>query len=223
MENIERTNLQLRDMFRIVEFSSISLNDEFFNHVPQTQNQMRVKNSIIYAKKSDFKDFAHAIMDPSVNENERIYYQHDHKPAVGYSPIWWNTKAKEVLPEKNSRLGSPLAYDVFLSTHIKYLVEQRNYSVDLAWKSICDDSQEFGNYISCSNVPTRFKNTGNNQLGEWYDLSNTCKILCSGDEYFLASGFYCFYGKNFPFARIRKISILDGNYHYASGWIICDV
>ena len=209
------------DIFKIVRFSDISLGEPFLQWTPETKNQQRIKNSILYGKKTGLNDFRRAIIDPSFDSNKNIVYQEKLPPAIGRSPIWWSENAKKLIPSKNSRICTTLENDVFLGTIIKFLVDSKLFNIDGAWREVCDNSSSLGNLFIPGAKP-KFENTGNHPVDIWYDLANTCKIIFDPEtsEYCLASAYFCFY---VPLANIIKNIMADGNLHYAVGSIVSDV
>lgn len=186
-ENFER-------FLREVKVEQISLNDPFLNYEPKTGNQKRVKMSILRAKKTGMKNFYHAIIDPSYTFNkEGIEFKESKVPAYyGEFPAWWDTTFENLLPNRESRIGSKTQYDVFLGTIVKFLVEEKGYKIPEAWYMVCDNNDYLVKHVlgmRCYLI-NMFKTglTGSMSIDGWCDLFNTSKILKTdnGEEFLIA-------------------------------------
>lgn len=210
---------------RIVEFSSLSLSEPFMQHEPKTATQLRIKLGIIEAKKQGIKDFRRPLFDPSVDENGNIFFKKGENPGTGYSGLWWIENAKKICPEKNSRISSDLEYFAFMGTIIKSLVENHKYTISEAWAAVCDDSKNLGNYYSFEKKLAKFENTGSFPFDGWYDLANTCKIICIHDStnIVVASGYFCFYSYFYTLAHFMTHIHSEDNLHTSVGSIVFDV
>lgn len=211
------------DMFVLVEASKLSMNDEFMQYVPETDEEREFKLMLANAIKSGLKDFRRPKYDPSFNEGEiGICYESGKAPAVGKSYNWWNQVAKKFKPECNSRLGTKTEYVAFLGVLIKKLVES-GWSVEKAWDAVCNDSKELGHYWNSKNAKSVFESTGCREICGFYDLANTCKIL---DEetggFWVAGGGYNDNGNVNPLADLDHCTGV-GNDNYGSvGLLVLD-
>ena len=163
-------------------------------------------------------------MDPSLDENDRIYYQAGKKPAVGKSANWWKKNAKEFLPEKRSRVGSNDERYAFLGLLIKYLTEEGRYEVSDAWKAVCDNSKDLGHYCDSKDNKHELESTGSRKIGEWFDLANTYKITIN-DEIFgfsLFGGCHDDKGEHMPLVDVMDRVEPNGNLDFSTGWIVLD-
>ena len=211
-------------MFPVVNASKLCLFDEFLKHIPETKNQYECKSGIIRAIKNDISDFRAPIMDPSFDEKGKLCYKAGMKPAIGKSPIWWEETFKELMPSKNSRIGDQCHRYAFLGVIIKELVEKLNYTVTQAWRAVCDDSIDLGNYGESQNSIPDFEPTGSRAIYIWCDLGNTCKIVKSSDSNFLLFGDdYMSDGKTCSLSATRDINLSTYNYNNSVGWLVLDV
>lgn len=226
LEEIKGTQEYIEKYFPIAKASTLSLEDEFLKHEPETNQQTRFKNALISAIKSGLSDFRAQRMDACFDEEGNICFKAGMKPAVGKLSLKdWKRAAKEFLPEKESRLGTTKERIAFLGLLIKYLIEGKSYEVKDAWKAVCDQSKDLGHYWDSENAKHDFEDTGSRQIGEWCDLGNTCKIT-EDDE---AGGFslvgsncnYC--GINYPLADVCSISYPDFVYCNGVGWFVLSV
>lgn len=139
--DMQQNMSEFERLFPLVEVERISLNDGFMKYNPNTPNQERVKSDIIAAKNSQMKNFRRAGINPYLNKDGKTI-TFDSKDAertiAGKTPEWWDKAARKFMPQKRSRLGSVWEYDVFLGTVIKMLVEKENYSIEEAWRFVCD-------------------------------------------------------------------------------------
>lgn len=126
-------------MFPIVDIENVSLEDSFMQYDPKTNREKRIKASIIEAKRIGMKNFRIPATDLSLDDDgETIIYCEGRKPAVAKSLSWWDENASKFMPNKNSRMRDDLEHDVVLGVMcIKYLVEEKKYKVEEAWKAKC--------------------------------------------------------------------------------------
>ena len=218
---------EFEEMFPIVDIEGLSLEENFMQYEPQTSNEKRVKESIIEAKRIGMKNFRIPAMDPSLDDDgETIIYYAGRKPAVGKSAKWWNENAPKFMPSKNSRLKDDLQADVVLGVmRIKYLVEEKGYKVEEAWKAVCVNSKDLGHYVNSKNAKHEFETTGSRQIGKCFDLGNTCKIVKRRE----ASGFVLFGGdyddgsNKYPLAYVVGIGVPSHGYFGSVGELVLDV
>ena len=214
-------------MFPIVDIENVSLNDSFMQYEPDTGWEEIIKESIIEAKEIGMKNFRIPAMDPSLDDDrETIMYRAGRKPAVGKSPKWWYENAPRFMPNKNSRMRDELEHNVVLGVmRIKYLVEEKGYKVEEAWKAVCRDSKDLGHYRNSINAKLEFETTGSRQIGKCFDLGNTCKIVKKRED----SGFVLFGGdydeKSYEYHLAYRYSINNPNSDYSSsvGELVLDV
>ncbi len=212
------------EMFPIVEASKLSLKDNFMKYKPQTKEQKRLKKSLEASIKEGLKDFRRPIMDPSIDEDGNITFKAGNKPAVGKNCYWWEEKAKAFMSEKNSRLGILKEYDAFLGTLIKYLVDEEKWSVEDAWKAVCDNSKKLGHYYNSENAKHTFELTGSRPVGKWNDLANTYKIVGDSEYGFsLCGGFFNISSYNCPLAVVCTDGNPNCNRNRSVGWLVLSV
>ena len=164
-------------------------------------------------------------MDASSDEEGNICYKAGMKPAVGKSANWWKEKAKEFMPEKDSRLGTTKERIAFLGLLIKYLIEEKGYTVANAWKAVCDQSKDLGHYWDSEDAKHGFEPTGSRPIGEWYDLANTGKITVDdvSGGFLLVGGNYYNNGNYYPLAGVVTFNYPNNNYFNSTGWLVLSV
>lgn len=216
-------NIRVEKYFSIVRASTLSLSDEFLEHEPENDEQREFKLRLIQTIKSGMSDFRAQRIDATIDEFDKICYQKGKKPAVGKSPIWWEKNAKEVLPEKESRLGTINERTAFLALLIKYLTTEQGYTISDAWKIVCNQSKDLGHYKDTKNAKNKFETTGSRGIGEWYDLANTCKIIIDDTKFrfFSNGGFYYDNGDEYPLASFNSIVSPCFDLFDSVGWIVC--
>ena len=229
MEEIKGTQEYIEKYFPIVKASTLSLEDEFLKHEPKTENQTRFKNALISAIKVGVSDFRAQRMDPSFDELGNICFKAGMEPAIGkLQEQEWKFAAKQFLPKKGSRLGTANERNAFLGLLIKYLIEEKGYTISDAWEAICDQSKDLGHYCDSENSNDEFECTGSRQIGKWYDLGNTFKITRVDEirnSIYIFGGIYCKKGNDLPL--VNAIYSAEWNcefIHYnAVGWIVLSV
>ena len=222
-EEIKGTKEWLDKYFPVVQASELSLDDEILKHEPETKNQADVKEMIVKAIKSGLQDFRAPIMDPSLDEDGNICYKAGRMPAVGKKADWWEIKAKEFLPDKESRLGLTKERIAFLALLMKELIEECGYTISDAWKAVCDQSKDIGHYSNSKDAKHDFEPTGGRQVGRWNDLGNTYKITKNKAGGFSIVGGFCKSdGFVSPLAIVVRYFIYNNNY-YGVGWLVLSV
>lgn len=210
-------------LFPIVEASKLSLEDKFMKHTTYGRNQKDLKKSLEQIIEEGMSDFRCQAMDASENEGEILFFEEGCEPAVNHSAEWWEEKAIKIMPKKNSRLGSKKRYDAFLGVLIKYLVDEKKYTVYEAWRAVCDDSKFLGHYYNSPNAKKQKEPTGSRWVGCWADLANTCKIIKEDENYVLVSGTYREDSTRCTLVDCADIEYADEEYSLSVGWIVMDV
>ena len=210
-------------MFALVEASKLSINDEFMKHEPKSNNQWEFKKLLTKAINSGLSDFWHSKLDPSFNEERNgLVFEAGKMPAVGKSYNWWEEKARQYLPERESRLGTKTEYVAFLGVLIKKLVAS-GWAMSKAWEAVCDDSRELGHYWNSENAKYDFEVTGSRKICGFYDLANMYKFLAWDKEtggFWLAGGFYGSSSNFNPLVGLNRYDDLaDGNC-ISVGWLV---
>ena len=178
-------------------------------------DDIEYKNNVLYISgKKISKSFSEDETD--------IVFEAGKKPAVGKAYNWWNEKAKQYLPERGSHLGTRNEYVAFLGVLIKSLVTS-GWPVYKAWKAVCDDSRELGNYWNSENAKNDFELTGSREICIFCDLANTHKILAwdkESDGFCLASGCCNDYSSLNPLAALYPYTKRDYCWYNSVGWLV---
>ena len=224
-EEVKGTQEYIDKYFPIAKASTLSLEDEFLKHEPKTKEQRKFKNALISAIESGLSDFRAQRMDACFDEEGNICFKSGMKPAVGKSPNWWKETAKKFMPEKGSRLGTTKERIAFLGLLIKYLIEEKGYTVSNAWKAVCDQSKDLGHYWDSENAKHDFEDTGSRQVSEWYDLANTYKITVDDEVggFSLVGGRYYHNGNFSPLADVYSVDYPDNGCSNSVGWLVLSV
>lgn len=222
LEEIKGTQEYIEKYFPIVKASSLSLEDEFLKHEPETKQQIRFKNALISAIESGLSDFRAQRMDACFDEEGNICFKVGMKLAVGKSSNWWKETAKKFMPEKGSRLGTTKERIAFLGIFIKYLIEEKGYTVSNAWKAVCDQGKDLGHHWDSKNAKHDFEDTESSQVGEWYDLANTYKITVDDEAggFSLVGGYYIYGGNNYSLTVVNRVKNPDNVYYFGVGWLV---
>ena len=223
-EDVKGTIEYLDKYFPQVKASTLSLDDIFLTHVPQDQEERKLMLMITEAIKSGLSDFRAQSMDATLDKKGNISYLAGMNPISDKTASWWQENAKNFMPEKNSRLGSKKQRVVFLAILIKELIEKEGYSVGKAWRVVCKESKELGHYRNSKNSSYKLEVTGSRQVGQWYDLANTSKIVTDErQKFYLVNGNLNHYDYNWPFMYFHNISPFDESQGYITGWVVMDV
>jgi len=210
-----------------IKASSLSLDDEFMQHIPTTKGEERLKDWLKSVISKKIKDFCRPVIDPGWNYRGKLIYITGLRPMLGKSYSWWANNAEKAFSDwgGKARLGTKDEYIAFCGVLIKKLVSN-GWSVDDAWDAVCNDSSKLGNYKSSEGARIALKDTGSNEVCGFFDLANTYKIL-AGDEdddngFFMASGCYMCLGNQFPIADIHPVVGRTEQWHIAVGWIVLE-
>lgn len=224
--------LAFQEKFPVVKASEISLKDSFMRFDPNTENQILLMESLMsQLERGGVQDFRRPAIDPSLDADGNIIYMAGMQPALGILPELLEQKAKNFMPEFNSRIGKNQEYDLFLGVLIKFLVEKRNLPVKMAWAEVCFDSDLIANTAS-SKIPDSngMEDTGSRVQGGWADLGNVQKIvlddrtsqfLCRGCMYTARSPYYSLASKSVPIPQIDITT--EKIIKKATPWIIMEV
>lgn len=212
------------EVFPIIDPSEL-IEHKLLGYSPKTERQQWLMSNILKALELKLPAFRAPCMDPS-EEGGKIVFKPGNKPAVGHSATWWKETWQGFMPSKNSRSGTEMHRAVFLGIFMKDLIETENYTVEEAWKAVCDDSRKLGHYCNSRWAKNTFEPTGSRKVGRFFDLSNTSKILedSEGNGFWLASACYFYNSKFAPLSEIKPIIINPyGAYGDCVGWGVMDV
>ena len=226
LEETKGTKEYIEKYFPIVKASDLKNNDGLFRYIPETPNQECFKEMLTDALKKGVKDFRAQIMDPSFDEKGEIIYRQENLPAVNKSAIEWKKIAEDFMPEKNSSLGTCDQRLVFLALQIKYLVKKEDYSMNEAWRAICDQSKDFGNYWDAKDARHGFAKTGKRNIGRWCDLANTYKIILNDYEkksFMQTGGDYTNCGYESPLANMYFLEADNKKLKDSTPWIVMEI
>ena len=219
-----------KDMFKLVEASKLSLNDEFMQYEPIEKYAKEIKDCLSQLIKEGLKDFYAPICAPTkVDHAYRIDYIFGKKPAVNIEYEDWERIAENFNIKRGSKLGSKEEWIAFCGYLIKLLV-MKGARVEDAWHDVCINSKNIGHYRDSEDSILDFEPTGSRGVCGFYDLGNAYKYLESvdvpsmlGDEMFsipwLAGGFFRNEGSEFPLARL-EFGPGPSCTKYSYGWII---
>lgn len=218
-ESIER-------YFPVVKASELSLKDKFLRHNPETKNQEVFKERLIRIIKSGISDFRAQKIDPSFDAEGNITYKYGDSVATNKSAEWWYDKAKEFMPERNSRLGTTDERIAFLGILLKELISKKKLAVSKAWSAICDQNSILEKYMNCLDTENGIVTTGNGEIFEWCDLGNVCKITVEKEEksrFSLVGGNYLNKNTLYPLADVYSEVSCDTYLYTCTGWIVLSV
>ena len=211
------------EVFPIIDPSKL-VGHKLLKHKPKTKRQKRLLADIRKGIDLKLPAFRAPCMDPS-EEDGKIVFKPGNRPAVGHPSVWWDETWKKFMPSKNSRSGTELHWAAFLGMLMKYLIDDKNYSVAAAWEAVCDDRRKRGYYWNSKDANNDLELTGSRKVGAFFDLANTCKILkkWEGSDFLLAGGFCNVDSGFYPLADLFDIEYPDSNYCFSVGWPVLDV
>ncbi|MBQ2938339.1 MAG: hypothetical protein IJE05_05650 [Clostridia bacterium] len=223
-EDVKDRDEYIEKYFPVARVSTLSLEDDFLKHEPESNAQRKFKRMFIEAIKSGLSDFRVQRMDPSLDGKGSLCYKTGMEPVVGKSANWWKKKAKEFMPEKESRLGTTKEKNAFLGLLIRYLIEELGYTTSDAWKAVCDQSKNLDHYRDSKDAKHNFVFTGSEKIGDWYDLFNTYKITIDDETHgFSLVGIFCNGYGCYSMEEVVAFCKPDVVYDDSTGWIVLPV
>jgi len=171
-------------------------------------------NILDEASEKTAEEYYIANIEPSIDENGRIYYKAGEKVARGLSSNNWRQKAREFAPECESDLST--LYQLVL--WYAYRIARGYWTVEY----VCDDSSSAGNYCNFPNATHNFEVSGAREVGGASDgVGNTYKIVTSVEPVFCYfGGSYDKYGDYFPVANVDTINNPDSSIFFGSGVVV---
>ena len=133
------------------------------------------------------------IYEPSIDKKGNICYVPDVLPAVNYSAIWWDNKAIEFCPERESSLITDEEYYLIIA----YLIKKGS----MTFYQAAIDSKGIGHYWNTPASKQVMEKTGRRYCGGFYGfVGNTSKIAkkAGTSEYLLMGGSFDDYGEDYP-------------------------
>lgn len=115
------------EKFPIVKASTLSLNDAFLKHIPQTPHEERIKQFIIEGIEEGFNDFRRPVTDLLFQKNE------EKLEVIEYG----NEEFKKIMSQRKKRKGSQKEFCAYLGLLIKHFME-KGYTEDEAWEKACE-------------------------------------------------------------------------------------
>lgn len=211
------------EVFPIIDPSEL-VGHKLLKHKPQNRRQEKLLANICKGIELKLPAFRSPCMDPS-EENGIIVFKPGNKPAVGHSAVYWDEIWEEFMPSKNSRSGTNLHWAAFLGKLMKYLIDEKNYSVTAAWEAVCNDSRELGHYWNSKDAKHDFEPTGSRKVGEHSDLANTYKILkvWEAPGFLRTGGCYSVYSNSCPLADLETIYYPRDFFNLGVGMLVLDV
>lgn len=155
------------ELLKVIEASKLSLDDEFMQYEPRTEEQKRLKEELVRVIKKGIKDFVIPKTFPRIKKgtDDIIYCANlkDGDVAYGRTPAFWKEFFKDFMPERNSRLCSLDEYYALCGVYMKEVLTGKKkwssapggtitpalvsvgcgwvtseYSKDVVWSSVCD-------------------------------------------------------------------------------------
>lgn len=213
-ENQTSTKLSIEDAFIWVDFTNIKKSDYKAKRKNGKQEELR-QNILEAIKNNRSKGLYVAILEPSVDDDDNIYFAMGADPGTGYSAVWWNNNATKFCPERESRNLSFDEYFMILAHLIK--------NGDITWKEAAEDSRMKGNFWNSPSSLHKMEKTGTRKCGEFYGfVGNTYKYVkyARACGYALMGGSCYDNGGSYPVVDAYTIY---GPYYYdfiSVGWLV---
>lgn len=160
------------------------------------------------------EDYYIANIEPSIDENGRIYYKAGGVVARVISPLGWKEKAREFAPECESDLASKYQLVLWYA----YRIAMGYWTIEY----VCDDSSSEGNYYNSPNSAGECEVSGARSVGGARDgVGNTRKIVTDVENGFVQfGGYWRSDGCKAPVADVRLRDHQAINNYYGSGVVV---
>lgn len=232
--------LSFEETFPVINVQEIVNNKKLINFKPKSALQERVMKSIQLAKKINLPNFRAQTIAPAFSNETQdgILYAKGLAPATGKSVEWWEDVFSKYMPEKSSRLGELLEYDIFLAYLVQELLK-KGYDQTIAWHVICDNSSCLVPFAFLKDLDCELISTGNLQIGKYSDIGGTLKLVCSkkycytdneyainkksNENYYLCSNITG--DKGFGYLRENLKTIIENKeqpIYWTVGWMVMD-
>lgn len=223
-KTMEKLNFDFESVFKLIEPQKLRLNDKFMSHEPRTSEQKMFYERLTAAIEIGVPAFRAPIMDPSFQDKAgtKITYAAGKETAWGKSTLQWIELAKNLCPEKNSRLGSATERVVFTGMLMKVLTEEQQIPVKAVWSMICDDSAKIGHYCDSHGAGFKYEKTGCRKVAGFYDWGNMCKLVVQNNIALIVGGNAKVYGDMYPLTHTDEVIHQNSQLNYAVGWVVTD-
>lgn len=185
-------------------------------------------------KKARWRDelpvFVCMTIDPSFVNGELVY-EKGLIPAVGYNYPFWRRTLREFDPTRNSRMMSKSEYNYRNLLIVQSLFEA-GWSVEDSWKAVFRDSEGIGVFKHTIEEESVMKPTGSFQIGGFYDLGNTRKLLSRDfyerrprgavDKMYIAGGCYDNLSGLHPVGLVQEFPLVNTEHLASVGMLVMD-
>lgn len=187
----------------------------YYDAKPITWKQKDFFDSVGEALDAVDKDYSIANLEPSVDENFKIYYREGKNVARYYSCRRWRRMAKAFNPELESALATKHQLVLWYAYRIAMGFWTLHY--------VCDDSSSAGNYWNSPNAKHDFERTGTRKVGGAKDgIGNTSKIVTDTEEdiFFIFGGDCGMNGEIFSVADFGRVPDSYKEQGYSVGVVV---
>lgn len=219
-----KLSFDFESVFKLIEPKKLQMTDSFMQHDPGTAEQAKFYERLKAAIEIGVPAFRAPIMDPSFTDKAgtAITYAAGKDVAWGKSAIKWKDLANNLYPEKNSRIGSPRERAIFTGMLLKFLTEEQQVPIKVAWRMVCDDSATIGHYCDSRGAGFSYEKTGRREVAGFYDWGNMCKLVIQNDLAQIVGGNAKVYGDMYPLTHTDEVIHQNSALNYAVGWIVTD-
>ena len=220
----EKLNFDFESVFKLIEPKKLRLTDDYMHHEPGTAEQKKFYEQLKAAIEIGVPAFRAPVMDPSFTDKTEtaITYVAGKDVAWGKSTVKWKELAEKLYPEKNSRLGSLRERVIFTGMLLKFLTEEQQIPVKVAWRMVCDDSAAIGHYCDSRGAGFNYEKTGRREFAGFCDWANMSKIVMQNNLALIVGGNAKVYGDMYPLTHTDEIIHQTSQNNYAVGWIVTD-
>lgn len=196
---LDRSN----NVFVPCKASLLNEEDKFMRHIPISHEEAILHMLLEGVMKEGIKDFFAPMYEPSLSDDGRICYVRDGKPIIGKSYDWWDVRAKDICPERKTRIGTEKEFICFLGCQIKNL-SKVEMTVEEAWNCVCNKA------VSIITLKKLFG----------MQATTMHKLLAetgNGGGYWISGN-----GIEFPVSLIHYYKKSNVPHMNGNGWIICE-
>ena len=185
----------------------------YFKQEPKTEWQQNFLYKVSDALSVINYPYRIANIEPSIDEDGRLYFEEGRPVCIWLSTQQWLEKAFEFAPEYNSELAT---FEELVLWYA-YRIAKGYWTLE----EVCDDSSMFGNYTDAPNSTGKIEVSGKRVVGGAKDgTGNTYKIT-RGISYFkLSGGSFRNSGKERPIAQYTYCVTLEQLHECGTGVIV---
>ena len=202
---------------------------DWLNHKPiSCAEEVAIKTYQRDKRRGELPTFSCMTVDPAIKDG-KLVYEKGLKPAIGFNYPFWKRILREFDPTRNSRMMSKTEY-IYRNMLIVQNLFEAGWSVEDSWKAVFRDSKEIGVFRHTIQGNYKMQPTGSYQIGGFYDLGNTRKLLSRDffqkrpkvEKIYIGGGCYDNLSGLHPVGLVQEFAMVNTELCVAVGMIALD-